>query len=258
MDTRSQLEWTLGLYDYSTAIPPSNTFDEFYALTGEFLSSLGLFPSHIAAEGDEHTGKLLKIDSIGAKRLLKSRFDGVSTLSVVSCSKATQEPTFDRMISANLSWTMPSEILLCLTTNDALAQFSGPVFDELLKKLLQWRIWAFGYALRDKVCRQPEFHVMSIDNGRLSNDEKNALIRWYRASTAERLVRPRNIYPINIWNQKQISRQIGTQTLGDFIRSKQSTSIEEIEGLTIWKVVETEVDTLRAELSTKGALISLP
>lgn len=83
--------------------------------------------THIAAEGDGHTGKLTKFGGAVTKRLVESEFAQVSALSIVVSPRDSKEPAFDRLISARLTWTAPRELLLCFVSNESAVSFKVAV-----------------------------------------------------------------------------------------------------------------------------------
>jgi hypothetical protein len=255
--TPSKLEWALGLHDYPCAPPSPQVFARFFGIVSDFFGSLGVAPTHVAAEGDGYTGKLTKFGGIVTKRLVESEFVQVSALSIVVSPKDSKEPAFDRLISASLTWTAPHELLLCFVSNEAAVPFKGAQFDRLLHTLLEWKGWAFGFGLKDEVSRQPDFHVLTIDNGMLASQEREALTRWYRAKLEDRKVRLRDVYPVNILGREQTVRLVTGKALGDVIRGIPASTVEEVNGVTVWKVSETALPAIRAQLGAQGSLIAV-
>ena len=250
MNQPSKFEWALGLYDYLSAAPNPQTFARFFRIVSDFLGGLSIVPSHIAAEGEGYTGKLTKSGSAVTKRLVESEFAHISALSIVVSPNNSKEPAFDRLVSASLTWTALSELQMCLVANEASAQFLGSQFDSVLKTLLEWRTWAFGFGLKDEISLQPELHILTIDNGRLTNQEREALTRWYRARNEDRQVRLRDVYPVNVLNQKQTDRVIAGRTFGAIIESIPDSKVEEINGVTLWKVPESKLAWISTDQSS--------
>lgn len=253
--TPSEFEWALGLHDYPSSTPEPQIFARFFGIVSDFFRRVNVTPTHIAAEGDGYTGKLTKFGGAATKRLIESEFATVSALSIVVSPKDSKGPSFDRLMSASLTWTAPRELLLCFVSNEAVVPFKGAQFDSLLRALLEWKGWTFGFGLKDRVSRQPDFHVLTIDNGRLTNQEREALTRWYRAKLDDRKSRLRDVYPVNILGCEQTGRILAGKPLGDVIHSASGSTVEEVKGFTVWRVSEEALPAIRAQLGAQGLLI---
>jgi hypothetical protein len=231
-------------------------FASFYAAATSLLARMGVAMTHVAAEGDGYSGKLVKVNSAAAKRLVDSGFESITVLSCVVSPEGSKEPAYDRIVSANLSWNSPDELLLCVAVNDGLEAFRGPVFEATLSKMLEIGNWSFGYAFRDSVERQPDFHVLALDNGRLSKTESQALRKWYASKPAERIHRPRSVYPITILNDSQLDFSVNGATLAQVIKGTPDTTSSRVGALLVWRVSEDQIQRLRDLLSAGGALIA--
>lgn len=256
MKPTSKSEWVIGLHSYRESPPPSNVFANFYAAAGRLFERMGITMTHIAAEGDGHSGKLIKASSAAAKRLPESGFRGVTVLSCVVSSEGSKEPAYDRVVSANLSWNSPNELLLCVAVNDGLESFLSPAFDATLGEMLEIENWSFGYAFRDTVDRQPDFHVLALDNGRLSKTESQALRKWYASKPAERTQRPRSVYPVTILNETQLAFSVNGATLAQIFEAVPEATSNRVGSLVVWRVREDQVQRLRDSLGASGALIA--
>lgn len=256
MKPPSKQEWVIGLHSYRESPPPSTTFASFFAATSSLLASMGVTMTDVAAEGEGHSGKLVKASSAAARRLLDSGFKGITVLSCVVSPDGSEEPAYDRLVSASLSWNSPNELLLCFVVNDGLAAFLGSVFEASLAKMLRLENWTCGYAFRDAIERQPDFHVLALDNGRLSKVESQALRKWYATKPIERAQRPRSIYPVTILNETQLSYSVNGLPLGQIIERNPDTKSNRVGSLVVWRVPENQLQRLRESLGASGALIT--
>lgn len=256
MKSPSKYEWVVGLHGYRESPPPSDTFASFYTAASSLFSRMGVAMTHMAAEGDGYSGKLVKASSAAAKRLLNSRFEGITVLSCVASPEGSDEPAYDRVVSANLSWNSPNEVLLCMVVNDGLETFLGPLFEATLAEMLKIGNWSFGYAFRDTVDRQPDFHVLALDNGRLNKTESQALKKWYSSKPAERTQKLRSVYPVTILNETQLGFNVNGRTLGQIIEETPSTTSNRVGALVVWRVGDGQLQRLRDSLGASGALIA--
>jgi hypothetical protein len=255
--TLSQTEWALGLFQYSSIKPVPSLFAEFYELVVNLLEELNAPATYIAAEGDGYLGESVKFGGTVNNRLIKSAFEGVSVLSIVTNPKGSKEPSYDRYVSASLSFNAPSELLLCICMNDSVLPFSGERFRRLILDLLYWKQWSFGFGLDDLVVRQPDFHVLSLDNGNLSKEERKSLTVWYNAKAEERQRKLRGVYPVVILNKKQLQQPVSaSQSLCDFIKSNPAFRVENVGDLTVWEIPTSEIDVTKERLQNCPALIA--
>ena len=252
----SKSEWVIGLHSYRESSPIGNTFASFYAAATNLFARMGVAMTHVAAEGDSYNGKLVKASSAAAKRLVDSGFEGITVLSCVVSPEGSKEPAYDRVVSASLSWNSPNELLLCVVANDGLDAFLGPVFEATIAEMLKLGNWSFGYAFRDTVERQPDFHVLSLDNGRLSKMESQALRKWYASKSSEREQMPRSVYPVTILNESQLGLSVNGATLAQIIEGTPNTTSNRVGALVVWRVPEDQVQRLRDSLGAAGALIA--
>lgn len=252
----SKNEWVIGLYGCTESPTPSALFTRFYAAVVRLTARLGVTLTHVGAEGGGCSGTLVKVNSAAAKRLIEANFGSVTVLSCVVSSEESREPAYDRVVSASLSWNAPGELLLCVVVNDGLAPFLGEAFEAALSELVEIENWSFGYAFRDLVERQPEFHVLSLDNGRLSKDEAQTLRKWYASRGSERIQRLRSVYPVTIANEKQLACSVEGVTLGEFMQRTPGTTFDRRGSLTFWRVPEAQLERLRESLGAAGVLIT--
>jgi hypothetical protein len=126
----------------------------------------------------------------------------------------------------------------------------------VLEKCISLESWAFGLSFQDNVKKNPDFHVLSLDNGRLGTAELKALTKWYATRSTERLRRPRSVYPVTILGDSQLSLSLGSITLREYICTAVGTSVARVGALTVWRVPDARLETIRADLSEKRALIT--
>ena len=253
----SEKEWVIGLYAYPVSPPKGESFARFHAIVSKVLARLGLQFTHVAADGGAHTGKLVNSASAAGKRILNSEFNDIRVLNLTVSPKGSKQPAYDRIFTASLSSGL-EELLLCFAVNEGVAAFLSDTFDSVLGDILELESWACGYAFCDSVNRQPEFHILAIDNGRLTKNERQALMRWYTSRPFERQSKLRNVYPLTIISEKLLNSQAGSVTLAEFIKCSSGTELITVGGLSCWRVPEAQLAKVRQELSSMGALIEHP
>jgi hypothetical protein len=251
-------EWALGLFRYREALDVAPLFARFHELMPQVLRSMGLACTHIAIDGPGHSGKLVKASSVVVKRAVQSGFQGISSLAFAACSPANSgQPAYDLILSADLTWIESlQEMLLCLTVNEAVMRFRGDAYWSAVSTLASMDEWDFGFSLCDLATRQPGFHVLSLDNGRLGSAEYARLTKWYSAAPAQRIHRLRDVYPVNLLGGAQLSSDAGGQKLADLIESVPHSTTTRVGSLTAWCVQDEQLQQVRKTLGEAGILIA--
>jgi hypothetical protein len=258
MDQPSSNEWVIGLYAYQHHAPPSCLFQQFYVDVVEILSKFGLSFTHIAAEGKGYSGKWVKPSSATGKRLLESGFSGITVVSFSVTPAVSESPAYDRIFAASLNWNSPCEIMMCMVANERITSFLSEKFDLALLKMLSLRQWSYGFAFRDSVARQPDFHVLSLDNGRLSELESRSLSQWYSSGPLERQQKLRSVYPLSVLTAQHLALPVGNRTLLEYLEDSSETSVRKVGTHTIWRVPDDRIEPIRKELAAENALIAYP
>jgi len=194
-ETLTDREWVIGVYDYRPIADPPNLFAAFYETVSRELSSLGLEITHVAIEGGGYTGKAQKAGGAAHKRLLDSGFCEITVLGLICNPPKSRQPAYDRFVSASLSIAPHNDALLCFAMNDGLLGFGSEGFHRILEGLTSLHSWGAGYAFVDAIDKQPEFHVMGLDNGELPADELDVLTKWYCSTPECKMTRIRSVYP---------------------------------------------------------------
>ena len=169
---------------------------------------------------------------------------------------SSDAPSYDMIAKASLSFIAPSEILLCIVVNEGLAEFGGQVFERIANEAFELHDWTFGLAFADRVERQPDFHVLGLDNGKLGADEQTALNAWYMAQPEVKFTKLRGVYPLMLLNEQQRKQPCGSgKTLGEYIEAQSAQSTEQRGKLLLWRIPPEDIEGVRAELSQGDALI---
>lgn len=249
-----------GLYSYSTPKINNSTLKNFYNLINSAFQSNGITPTHIAAEGDGYNGKITKIQSTVRSRAVDNDFSGIHTLSIIASTMDSKEPGYDSYASASLGYVEDAnETVLCISANQDYIKFPSPTFDDILKELILLHPWDFGYALSQPTEQNPEFHVLALDDGNLSAENYQKLIKWYDTPPQERVKKIRDIYPYNIINTLQLNSEITSgHTLKDLIEADPHCNLEKIKEskLWLWTVQENHETKLREKLKGSNIMIT--
>jgi hypothetical protein len=228
----------------------------FYSAATNLFDRLQVAMTHVSAGGERHNGKIVKSSSATAKRHVDSGFAGVDLLSCLACPEGAEDLDVERVATASLSWISGDGLTLSVAVNDGLAPFLGPEFEATLSDMLAFVDWSYGLAFRDRVDRQPEVHIFGGENGKLNKMESEALDKWYASTPAQRIQRPRNVYPITILNESQLGVSVNGMTLAQLIEASRETTLDRFGSLAIWRVPEDSVQGFRDLLTAGGALIA--
>lgn len=250
----------LGLYKYNCDQPESGLFGHFYSTVISQFASCGITPTYVGAEGDGYSGKLTKIGSRTHDKLVKTNFADVTVLSVVANPTGSEEPSYDNFASASLSYVeVNRELLACIVINDSFIRIRSKEYDGLLRSHVDLCRWDFGYGFSSSVEKQPDFHILGLDNGKLSPEEYKSLSTWYAAPGEVRTALLRDVYPYNFLNDIQLDAQVSDGvTLRQFAQRQPGCSLTRLTdyGLHLWQVPDTEIARLKQILVGSPVLVS--
>lgn len=252
--------WAIGLYNYSVLHPGAQGFKKFYDSALELFQQAGITPTYFAAEGVGYKGELTKFGGRTHAKALKTDFAGVHVMSLVANPAGSDEPGYDSFASASLGHVGESgETVLCLTMEERIQGFGSEAFERCLHSLTSLAPWDFGYALSQPIEKKPEFHVLGLDGGALTSEDRRRLNSWYASLPEERLSKIRDVYPYLILNNQQLTARISeAQTVEDIARSAPQSVLTQLEGtaLWLWKIHPEAVGGLRDQLRCSGVLIT--
>lgn len=255
----SEREWIIALHGYHDIPEPAAVFSDFDRIVVEIMRKFELRLSHAAIEGDDYSGKIAKASGAAYKRAFESGFSEVEVLHLLSNPSGSNNPAYDRFLSASLTITPKNDNLLTFCVNDGIVEFGNTDFLRILEFLSNLCDWTTGYAFADLITKKPEFHAMGLDDGRLSTEESDQLTKWYCSKRNDKVSRIRSIYPFNLLNASQLEQRLENgRTLRHFVEEHGAShlSTQAYGGLTLWEVPEDEVVILRSIFDDSSILIS--
>ncbi|MRX39014.1 hypothetical protein GJU43_06985 [Flavobacterium sp. LC2016-23] len=254
-----KMNFALGLYSYTNKSVDSNTFKKFYILITAIFDSCGITPTYFAALGNGYSGNLTKFGGQQQTKAISTNFSEITTLSIVANPKNSNEPGYDSLVSASLGYIEETgETLLCFAFDEEAIDPQSNKFEQFICALIDLKFWDFGYGASQRETNNPEFHILSLDDGNLSEKENSSLIKWYDSAPKERQTKLRGIYPINILNERQLKLKIDdSNTLENLINSDKNSSLKLIpnSALWLWKIKRSAVNKLRKKLENSESLI---
>jgi hypothetical protein len=250
----------LGLYKYNCDQLENQLFSRFYSTLLSQLESCGVTPTYIGAEGNGYSGKLTKLGGPTHNKLVKSGFADITVLSITANPPGSDAPSYDSFASASLSYVeVNRELLVCVVVNESFINLHSVEYDNLLRSQVELCRWDFGYGFSSSVEKQPDFHILGLDNGKLSAEEYKSLCIWYAAREDVRTSLLRDVYPYNFLNETQLKAQVSDgETLRQFVQRQSDCSFIRLTdyGLYLWQVPDAEVARLRKILVGSPVLMS--
>lgn len=248
-----EIGWTLILFELEQVAPAATEFSRFARLATECMEILGVAPTHVGASTQSCSGKYARIGGSSATEWEKRQYVDIVSMSVAA--SPTERPGYDAVAEAHFSWQRPGELSLGFSVREQVATLVGASSDAVLHRILGWRTWSFGYAIRG-VHKRTALYAVGASDGQLPRQSQLALDRWYQVSARERALRPRDVYPVNIWNSQQLTASTGGPTLESVLRAARGVQFERVGDLTVVKVPPGEIPALRTELAARGLLIA--
>jgi len=249
-----------GLHSYGQPAPEATVFETFNGIVLTLFERVGIAPTYVGIEGKGYPGDYKKIGSRSHQKLLKSGFARITTLSMIANPEGSDEPSYDGFATVSLGYIdSTQELLLCFVVNECFIELNSSTYDESWQSFLDLSSWDFGYGFSEQVEKQPEFHVLGLDGGKLTADEQIQLNAWYGSLPADRLERLRGVYPYNFVSERHLANVVkGDVTLRQFIEGHEHMSLTQLNanGLYLWRIEGSSVAHVRAELRESTALIT--
>jgi hypothetical protein len=221
------------------------------------FSDCGIEVTYIGIDGAGYDGKLKPWGGRAHKKLLISEFASAVLLSLVSNPAGSDSPAFDHFATCSLSYLdSTKECLAFVSINDSLLPFQSATYDRLMHQLVKMYPWKFGFGFRAPVASKPDFHILGANDGNLSPEAYQALCAWYHSSPEVRVTRLRDLYPDNIVNTTQLTQRVGSVSLRQVAERHGSLTPLEQSGLFLWRLEESELSRVRAELAGSDVLIA--
>ncbi|WP_125461770.1 MULTISPECIES: hypothetical protein [Rhodomicrobium] len=251
--------WALALFSYSVPPPGAEGFGQFFDLALSTFQDLGIKPTYFAADGPQDTGDLVPFSGAAQIRLSQAGFAGIRTLAVVANPEGSKQPGYDAFAHIGLAHIANiSESLLTLSIEERFADFGGPQFKRILASLVALQKWDFGYALCQPIKKKPLFHVLGLDDGKLTPAESKLLNAWYASSPSDRVRKLRDVYPFYLVNDQQLAAKVGGGTsLREFIQEDRGSTLQSLDDsdLRLWSVDSASLAEVRAKLVFSDVLI---
>ncbi len=249
-----------GLHSFGKPAPDGGAFEQFSTTAIALFSEHGIVPSYVGIEGEGYSGDYKKYGGAAHKKLMKSDFDRITVLSIVANPEGSDEPSYDGFATVSFSFVESTqEALLCFVVNESIIPFASDAYDDAWNAFLDLNAWDFGYGFRGEAEKQPDFHILGLDSGNLTEAENAALNAWYGTLPDERLNRLRDIYEYNFVSRHQLyNNVIDGVTLLQFIEQNQFGGMRQLteHGLHLWKLDESQVCQIRRQLEDSECLIS--
>jgi hypothetical protein len=248
----------LGLYLYGGAVPGADLFARFSRLTQTLFARLGIAPTYMGLGGDGYPEGFVPYGGRAHKKALAREFDGVLSVSVAANPVGSDEPAFDSFALVSLSY-LPSEgeLLLSLEVNEAWLPFDGEVYGETVGAYLALAPWNFGFGFADASSRQPGFHILSLDPGNLTPDERTRLRTWYAVPPDVRVRKLRDVYALNWLGAGQLDEATRDgRPLRSLVMSMGVGEIQPVAGTSLvsWSVPVASREAVRLQVAEAGAI----
>jgi hypothetical protein len=257
----SKLASALGLYKYECDKPDSTLFELFHAAVVSAFQSYGIDCTYFGGEGPGYPDKLTKIGGRAYARAVKSGFVDVTSVEFMANPPHSDAPTYDSFASASLGYVeVDRELVACLVVNESFLELHSKEYDALLRSQARLCQWDYGFGFSSSVDKQPGFHILGLDNGKLSSEEFESLNAWYAAPPEVRTAFLRDVYPYNLLNETQLTARVNNEaTLRQFAQDQPDCSLTRLTdyGLYLWQVPDAALDRVRKEVRKSRLLLAL-
>jgi len=219
--TLSKESYAFGVYGYPNVAPSPKEFEAIFDCLYKLSKQLGCRLTYIGVEGRGFSDRLVKInESTYLEKLKNGGFPNIESFSLISNPKDSDSPAYDHFLYLAASYSdIDKELIICCVINKSLMS-SVSVFEERLLQLSKKVNFDYALGFLSDAEKKPELHILGADNGSLNTSEKASLQRWYVSDPDKKKCYVRGIYPYNIFNHQQLSRDVDGVTLKDYLMSR--------------------------------------
>lgn len=227
----------------------------------EYFRVLDIAPTRIGITGDAYTkSKKTILFKNGAKKLYEKNFNSIDALSISAWDKNDDNIVF--------TWLHLDEVIqknsMILSCDDNLACFTQKILLEFIKNSIKFLKPRYGYCYQRKWENGPYWYPFGIigGNGEILEEEEESITKWshkYSINNKYKTGDLRDIYPMNIICNKHLKRNVGSQTLKDWIESDpKHGKLESFNKDTYAWWVDTEnIDYVREKLRSTGMILCI-
>ena len=255
---RSNREVAIAFYSYGRDAFAEDFVLKYLELVQKFFPKLGLGLSYWSVcRNDRCTG----YKKVTPRTWSLFKPHNIEILSITSNPEGTDEPNFDKYAICPTSY---SDVLKCtrisFVVNKTFLQLHTEIFHQIFQEMLLLYPWDFGMAFEDKVL-SCEFQIYEGIYRKLPIPTQKNICKWYDVDVEDRLVKLRTIFPYNMLNINQLSREISKGvTLKDYIENS-DTSLSKMltheanKELYLWTVPEDKVEKIHNDLIDKDIIV---
>jgi hypothetical protein len=236
--------------------PSVKAAESFYHRLINWFNKLGCPPDKVSVTGPGHSGKLVSFVQANAK-LLKTGFEGVTVLEVVSTTPDAKRWGRDYMLTASYDGR-PKSLDADIVVRSSLATLSPTSILPIARTVAEDLKPAYGIGFRMEHRLGPEFYVEGIGYGTeiLSGeayDEACNIARWGDMGIVKQVYRDgllRDVYPWNFLTQPHLIKPVGGFSLQEWIqRDPRRGSLNALcDRVSLWEVAESDIPDIRRAL----------
>jgi len=222
----------------------------------------GLTPTRIGSPSKTHR-KTINF-SRGAKKFRERNFKDVDSM-WFSCGIPTGgTDMFDFLAAAQLHLFYKENQIRdtsSITIDNGILPFSKDIFYKIVKDLCGFIQPKYGYCLQHRFTQGASFYPYGICSGDISEEESDDIAKWANEYKYEdgsyKTGDLRDIYSINILCPSHLDRQVGSQSLHDWIcASPQNGELTPLtDELWFWWIEESEISRIREALKPHDLLV---
>jgi hypothetical protein len=247
----------IGLYSYDGVKPTADLFARFHEIVLRTFAEAGIELTYFGA--DPGFGeKLRPVRGRTYGKLLDSRFETITELSLVANPRGSDSPAFDHFAFASLAYLEATQELLgYVTANESFISFGSQAYDQLFAALVDLKRWSFGFGFAAAREMDPDLYILGCNNGKLSKAQERLLNVWYACEAETRSNLLRDLYPYNLLNERQLEHRLaGGLSLLEFAQREPGTTLNRAPtGLAIWRIPKESVEQIKRRLEGSSVFI---
>ena len=235
--------------------------ESYCQISSDWFSDLGHAPEILGVTGNGYAGRPQKFSRL-YERVRKTRFSGVESVTVIAPLPNAKIPVDDYFLISGFDKGGRNAFLVVRSN---LAQLSVDSMLPVIRRIISVikPTYGIGYTRPHKY--GPAMYALGICQGGpliakgALKEERTAISRWSGVGMKREVYRQgllRDIYPWNFLTAPQLTRNVGGQSLEQWIRSDSARGSLTVldHGVTLWEVDQANIAGLRPCLDEAGVI----
>lgn len=250
----------IGFFKQTTEMPLAEDMMRIYDEMLRVFSSIGLHPTHFAADDGVGRCTFKKFDGAFHKRVIENGAIGYQGLVLATAPEGSKEPGYDKFLDMHFSFSPVGErVSVSLVAHEPYLVCGDSKCDEIVSRLAEFWAWDYGFGIQREVGEDVGVYMVGGGSSRHSTEDARRGQLWYACyQPEERRKRVRDIFPYNMVGPEHLAHRLPDgRSLREFIESDADSELRPLaDNLWLWKVKPDRTEAMRDKLRGTGIIIA--